>query len=264
MKQILQNKKKKILFLLHCIGFLATTLTVQAQAPDSSKKYQFFLEPYLMFTSMSGTTGIGNLPNTFICIPASELFSHLKFGGMLYAELHNDEFAFTTDFFYASLSQDASAKNGILSGTADLKQFFCELEGLFRLGPWLEGGIGARINNIESGLTVNFVPPGGGNSSSQSAKKTNTWVDPLVVTRLKTWINNKWLLCLRADIGGFGVGSQFAWQLQPDVAYRASKLLQIGLGYRILSMDYYTGSGSDRFYYNMEEYGPQIRLGFNF
>ena len=257
---VIRRKACSFFFL---IGLVTASFTIKAQAPDSSKKYQFFLEPYLMFTSMSGTTGIGNLPNTFICIPASDLFSHLKFGGMLYAEVHNNRFAYTADFFYASLSQEASGKNGVLNGTADLKQFFCELEVLYKLLPWLEGGIGARINSIESALNVTVLLPGG-ISRSQAEKKTNTWVDPLIVTRLKTWINNKWLLCLRVDIGGFGVGSQFAWQLQPDIAFRASRLLQIGVGYRYLSMDYNHGSGSDRFLYDMEEYGPQIRIGFNF
>ena len=115
---------------------------------DSSKKFKFYLEPYIMFTSMSGTTGIGNLPNTFICVPASEVFSYLKIGGMLYAEVHNDQLAFTSDLFYANLTEDASGKNGVLNGTATLKQFWWELEGLYRINPWLEFGAGARINNI--------------------------------------------------------------------------------------------------------------------
>ncbi len=213
------------------VSLLIVTSRVNAQAADSSKKYQFYLEPYIMFTSMSGTTGIGNLPNSFICIPASKVFSYLKIGGMLYAEVHNDHFAFTSDLFYASLSQDASSKNGVISGTANLKQFWWELEGLRRLNPWLEAGIGARINSIQAGLNINVVTPGGG-GSNRTGEETNTWVDPLIVTRLKTWLNNKWLLSLRADIGGFGIGSQFAWQLQPDIAFRASRLLQLGIGYR--------------------------------
>src|SRR4029077_5387082 len=122
---MLQNPlRKRVFVIVLYLSCLVSTFTIKAQAPDSSKKYQIFLEPYLMLTSMSGTTGIGNLPNTFICIPASELFSHLKFGGMLYAELHNNQFAFTSDLFYASLTQDASSKNGVISGTADLKQFW--------------------------------------------------------------------------------------------------------------------------------------------
>ena len=246
------------------VSLLIVTNRVNAQATDSSKKYRFYLEPYIMFTSMSGTTGIGNLPNSFICVPASKVFSYLKIGGMLYAEVHNDQFAFTSDLFYASLSEDASSKNGVISGTASLKQFWWELEGLRRLNPWLEAGIGARINSIQAGLNLNVVTPGGG-GSNRTGEETNTWVDPLIVTRLKTWLNNKWLLSLRADIGGFGIGSQFAWQLQPDIAFRASRLLQLGIGYRIISMDYNNNkSGSDRFVYDMDEYGPQIRIGFNF
>ncbi len=246
--------------------FLLLNNHVSAQIyNDSSHKYKVYLEPYLMFTSMSGTTAIGTLPPTFICIPASKVFSYLKIGGMLYAEVHNDKLAFTSDLFYASLTQDASTKNNILSGTANLKQFLWELEGLYRLTPWLEAGVGARINSITSGVNITYNPPLGGASKPGSAQITNTWVDPLIVTRLKTVIHDKWLLQLRADIGGFGIGSQFAWQLQPDIFYRASKLLQVGIGYRAISMNYNNNkSGSDYFLYDMQEYGPQIRIGFNF
>ncbi len=234
---------------------------------DSSHKYKIYVEPYLMFTSMSGTTAIGSLPPTFICVPASEVFSHLKIGGMLYAEVHNNKLAYTSDLFYANLSEDASTKNGIVSGSASLKQFLWELEGLYRLNPWLEVGVGARINNITAGLNIGYsiTTPGGTQNGNASSQKSNTWVDPLIVTRLKTVIHDKWLFQLRADMGGFGIGSQFAWQLQPDIFYRASKLLELGIGYRVISMNYYNNkSGSDYFLYDMEEYGPQIRIGFNF
>jgi hypothetical protein len=245
---------------------LFSTIQLKAQTPDSSKKYQFFLEPYIMFTSMSGTTGVGRAPNTFICVPASKVFSYLKIGGMLYAEVHNNQFAFTSDLFYANLTEDASTKGEVFSGSASLKQFWWELEALYRLNPWLEVGVGARINNITAGLdiTSTIVTPGG--RLPYNVSSSNTWVDPLVVTRMRTWINNKWLLQLRADIGGFGIGSKISWQLQPDIGYRASKLLELGIGYRIISMDYEKGTqgNTDYFLYDMEEYGPQIRIGFNF
>jgi hypothetical protein len=264
MKSIIRKKCKSIhcFFLASCC--LLSAIHTNAQIyKDSSKKFKVYLEPYIMFTSMSGTTGIGNLPNTFICVPAGEVFSYLKIGGMLYGEVHNDQLAFTSDLFYANLTEDASGKNGVLNGTATLKQFLWELEGLYRINAWLEVGAGARINNITASADINVITPGGGIHMSSS--KSNTWVDPLLVTRLKKVVNEKWLFQLRADIGGFGVGSQFAWQLQPDIFYRVSKLLQFGVGYRIISMDYNNDSGGgDRFIYDMDEYGPQIRIGFNF
>jgi hypothetical protein len=268
MKRNSLNRLKRIPVVFLIAGFLLSASQSHAQIyNDSSKKYKLFIEPYLMFTSMSGTTGLGNLPNTFICVPASEVFSHLKIGGMLYAEVHNDKLAYTSDLFYANLTQDASTKNNVVSGTAGLKQFLWELEGLYRLNPWLEVGVGARINNITADLNINYsiTTPGGPSTGSSNSSKSNTWVDPLIVVRMKKVVQDKWLFQLRADIGGFGVGSQFAYQLQPDIFYRASRLMQFGVGYRLISMNYNNNkSGSDYFLYDMEEYGPQIRIGFNF
>ncbi len=212
------------LILVLC-SLLSVTHTSAQIYKDSSKKFKVYLEPYLMFTSMSGTTGIGNLPNSFICVPASKVFSYLKIGGMLYGEVHNDQLAFTSDLFYANLTEDVSEKNGDLNGTATLKQFWWELEGLYRINSWLEFGAGARINNITASADINVITPGGGVHMSNS--KSNTWVDPLLVTRLKKVVNEKWLFQLRADIGGFGVGSQFAWQLQPDIFYRVIQIIAI-------------------------------------
>ena len=244
--------------------FLLTFTRSNAQSPDSTKKYKVYLEPYLMTPSLSGTVGVNNLPNTFICVPASELLKHLQFGGMLYAEVHNNTWAFSSDFFYADLSEDASSKNGVIGGTADLKQIIWELEALHRVSPWLEAGLGARINSIENGLNVTYTSTIGGIVINKAGSKTSTWVDPLIIARARKWTdNNKWLFSLRADIGGFGIGSSFAWQLEPDIFFRASRLLQIGLGYRALWTDYSTGSGNDRFLYDMDEYGPLIRIGFN-
>jgi hypothetical protein len=238
---------------------------VKAQTwPDTSKTYHLLLEAYLFTPAMSGNLDVGQLPQTFICIPASKLLSYLQFGAMLYAEVHNDRFAYTTDLFYASLGQDASVKNGVISGRANVKQFWWEVTGMYKIQPWFELGVGARINSIENGLNINYNGPGGG-SSSKNVTKTNTWVDPLIVTRLKGAINDKWLLQLRADIGGFGIASQFAWQLQPDVYYRVSKLFEVGLGYRAISMNYKTGTEhTDNYYlFDLTEYGPQLHLGFN-
>jgi hypothetical protein len=246
-----------------CISLLFTSELKAQTWPDSTKTYHLLLEPYLLAPSMSGTVGIGQLPNTFVCVPASQLFSYFQIGGMLYAEVHNDRFAYTSDLFYASLGQDASGKNGILSGKATVKQFWWELEGLYKVQSWLEFGVGARINSVNNGLNINISGPSG--TINKNITKGATWVDPLIVTRLKGVINNKWLLQLRADMGGFGIGSQFAWQLQPDVYFRVSKLFELGLGYRIISMNYRTGSQgtSNWFLFDMEEYGPQLRLGFN-
>src|SRR5262249_21329921 len=137
-----------VIIIFSC-SFWITTAKAQTW-PDSSKSYHLFLEAYLFTPAMSGNLDIGPLPKTFICIPASDVISHLKFGAMLYAEVHNDKFAYTSDIMYASLGQSASSKNGVISGDASVKQFWWEAEGLYKVQPWFEVGVGARINSIEN------------------------------------------------------------------------------------------------------------------
>ena len=95
------------------------------------------------------------------------------------------------------------------------------------------------------------------------ASLSRTWIDPIIIARATGDIDDKWLFIFRGDFGGFGVGSDFTFQVQGYVGYRFSKLFQTSIGYRVIGIDYDKGSGEDRFRYNMNTFGPNIRLGFN-
>ena len=86
----------------------------------------------------------------------------------------------------------------------------------------------------------------------------------LLIARLSADIKDKWLFQLRGDVGGFGIGSDFTWQAQAYFGYRFSKLFQLTAGYRILSIDYEKSTGSEPFVFDIDEFGPVIRFGFNF
>ena len=49
-------------------------------------------------------------------------------------------------------------------------------------------------------------------SGFQDKSISETWVDPIIIGRVKFPAGKKWLFQLRADVGGFGIGSDFAWQ----------------------------------------------------
>jgi len=72
------------------------------------------------------------------------------------------------------------------------------------------------------------------------------------------------LFQVRSEIGGFGAGSDLTWQLQENSGYRISKDFQPSVGYRILSIDCDKGADTERFIYNVDTFGPVIRMGFNF
>ncbi len=258
--------KIKLLQSLFVLALCLATIN-KSSAQDSTgikNKWHYLAQPYLMFPVINGTIGLGQLPDADIHANADDIFSTMQFGAMLYFEAHNDHWALSSDMIYVDLSQDAESKRSIISAVAGTKQFIWEAAGLRRINPWFDAGIGLRMVNMESSLDmdVDSTAVGGGGHRSKSISKT--WVDPIIIGRIKLPAGKRWLFQLRADLGGFGIGSDFTWQAQADVGYRLSKLLQLGLSYRILAIDYQNGSGSDRFLYNVDMYGPALKIGFNF
>ncbi len=241
-------------------------VTVACSAQDSMQtrgRWDFLVEPYLMFPSMNGTMGIGTLPDAEVDASLKDIFSRLESGFMLYAEAQNGTWAFSSDYLYMKLKQDAEPSKTINSGSATTVESAWELAGLRTFLPWLEGGIAFRLMTIKADMELVRNTIGGG-TSTQTQSISQSWVDPALVFRLKLPDSGKWLLQFRGDIGGFGIGSDLAWQLQANGGYRFSDLFQVTVGYRALSVDYEKGTDNDRFLYDVTTLGPVVQIGFNF
>jgi hypothetical protein len=94
------------------------------------------------------------------------------------------------------------------------------------------------------------------------------WWDPFIGVRLRQAIAPGQNLTVRADIGGFDVGSQFTWHA--TATYDARLLTRQGyaidayLGYKALSVDYSTGSGTTKYEYDVIQHGPVVGLTARF
>jgi hypothetical protein len=118
--------------------------------------------------------------------------------------------------------------------------------GLRRLGAAADLFFGGRINYL-------------------SASASQTWFDPIVGLQLRTPERGKrWHAQVYAEVGGFGVGSTFAWQLFPTVGVRLSEHAGLELGYRWLDIDYETGENVTLFKYDVLTQGPVVRFAFRF
>ena len=118
---------------------------------------------------------------------------------------------------------------------------------------------GVRYNNLTGELRGPGVLP-----TPQIPTGTQDWWDPIVGADFAVPLGTKFSLNLRGDVGGFSVGSDFTWQVFPCVDWRFAKWGSAQLGYRWLYMDYETGSGANRFEYNMLNQGPQLGVTFHF
>ena len=245
------------------IGFLFIGFApamAQNQDEQNTKKWNFVAAPYLLLPTMQGDVRINDIP---IEVDAStgDIFNVLEGGFMLFFEASNSKWAVNMDILYMKLGQDGTTP--ILGRTADLeiKQLGLTFNGLYRVAPWAEVGIGGRFNSIKQSAEIAAGDIGVGRGVSME----QTWFDPLIVARVMTRFDgSQWRLGMLADIGGFGVGSNLAWQINPFVGYQFSDLFEIDLAYRWLAMDYETGSGSDKFVYDMLISGPEIGFLFHF
>jgi hypothetical protein len=243
--------------------FVIPAMLCSAQETTSEKNWNFLTEIYLLFPNMNGETGIGDIVSVPIDADPGDVFSNLRFGGMLYFEAQTKKWALTSDLVFMNLQNEITETTLLHSGTVKANQGVWENAGLYRVLPFLEVGIGGRLNHLKTSMDVNRnVFPSG--TEEILRESSATWFDPVIIARLCADIKNKWLFQLRGDLGGFGIGSDFTWQVQAYAGYRFSKLFQLTAGYRILSIDYEKSNGSEPFVFDIDEFGPIIRFGFNF
>jgi hypothetical protein len=127
------------------------------------------------------------------------------------------------------------------------------------LGAGWEWMAGARYQHLDTDmdLSVGGVPTG-------SFGSTRSWTDPIVGLRYETQLGADWRLNARGDVGGFGVGSDFAWNASAIASYKFSQLFGLYAGYRALSFDWEDLGPGGRTAYNLSMYGPILGISFSF
>jgi hypothetical protein len=73
---------------------------------------------------------------------------------------------------------------------------------------------------------------------------------------------------LRGDVGGFGAGSEFSWNVLGAYSFEIGTHYGVTysgvLGYRALSVDFEKGSGLNRYEYDVIQHGPVVGLMMRF
>lgn len=104
-------------------------------------------------------------------------------------------------------------------------------------------------------------------ASGREESRNRSWVDPLIGARTVIDLSESWSLTLGGDIGGFGVGSEFAWQAYGVFNYRFDMWgadAALALGYRALGQDFAEGEDDSRFEWDIVLFGPVIGLVIHF
>lgn len=255
------SRRQRLASMLALVFTLAVGTAQRGMAQAAADHWQFTVSPYLLAPHMNGKVGVGPIPPVTVDVGPSEIFSHLQFGAMVFVQARKGPWAIGLDGLYMNLSEDLAKDASRASGTVGMKQAAFQLLVLREVTRGVELGVSGRLNVISSSIDARVAVA---DTFQRGTSGTKVWFDPLLAARLTVPGTGKWHLALEADVGGFGVGSSFAWQVVPIVGYRFSQLFELAGSYRAMGMDYSTGEGKTAFSYDMRIFGPLLGFAFHF
>ena len=237
--------------------------------PDS---WRSTITAYFWAFNETGTQTIGPF-ETPVDISFDDWFSNLKIGGSLHYTGRKGQWGVIADAAFLQTEESGIfirefGRADTLSATYENDSFQGELAATWApielKNQTLDFLSGFRYNSQSTDITLDLQIP----SASDSIEANQNWVDPIIgaVWPLGIGKDNRWVTGRRADIGGFGVGSQFAFNGGAGIAYRISRLIALDLGFRYQYTNYETGTEGtvDYFQQKTDRYGILGGLGFWF
>ncbi len=136
----------------------------------------------------------------------------------------------------------------------NFRQVLAEAAAFYRLkeqGVTIDGFGGLRYSSmyIELGLP-----------NAKDIDQRKDWLDPFLGLRWGWNFSERWRGRLRGDVGGFGIGSQIAYNAVGVVDFKPWKHVSLFGGYRVLFQKYSTGNRGNRFKYDGYMHGPLLGL----
>jgi len=246
-----QNKNKHLSILL-LTGILVLTPSVTWAQDSDAEEWDFMMAPYVWAAGMDGDVAVLGIPGE-VSLGFGDMVDMLDGGALVHFEAHRGKWTILADVIYLDLGQELEN----VPGEVDVKETVAEAAVGYRISEGVDFILGARHTSIDLTLTTTGtlgVTVGGDQG----------WTDPVVGVRWVPPMGDRWGFSVRADIGGFGAGSDFTWQFRTGAQRRVSEHVSIGFGYRMMKYDYEDGSGLDRFVYDVYMSGAEIGVGFNF
>jgi hypothetical protein len=227
---------------------LAGALVVPTLRAEETNRWTFDISLYGLAPSMSGNAVVKGVPAD-VDVGFDKIWDNLNFAAMGTVRVGYGPWALSTDAIY----MDLEGAKGSFDVTLQQLMVLPALE--YRLHRQIILFAGAQYDN----LSLDVTRPRGRNSSG-----TQDWWDPIVGTQLTLPLGKHLSLNVRGDIGGFGFASDLTWQAFPYVDWQFSRWGSVQLGYRWIFADYETGSGHDRFKYDVLNQGPEIGVTVTF
>jgi hypothetical protein len=241
----------------------------RARPPEAMDgAWHFTIAPYMWATGISGTASVANLPEVPIDISFSDVFSNLDFGALGYFEARRDRIGIATDVVYVNLGvpvETSAPVIGKLNLEADVRSTIAEAFLFYRVATGegsdrhatLDVLAGTRYFDNRTRLTATTDAGIAYDGEFQDLG----WWDALAGVKFTVPLGSRVSVLGRADVAGFG--SKLTWNLEGELAYRASYHWTFGAGWRHLDVDYDKGQNLDRKVFKIAYDGPMAWLAYS-
>lgn len=245
-----------------------------ARADESAETagWKFKVIPYLWMLSLDGTAAVKG-QKADVDMTFGDILENLNIAVMANLEVSKGRWGVFVNPLYAQLEESVSTDTAKADVTVNM--FILEFGVNYRFGPYtlsstagagfpsltLRPFIGGRYTYLDGNLNIK-------DDGLPSYDGSQDWIDPTIGLHTQWDITERWNVTLGGSIGGFGVGSHFAWSALGLVGYRfnLSKSVtgNVLLGYRALDQNYDTGTGDNLFEWDTTMYGPILGLSIGF
>jgi hypothetical protein len=248
---------------------LAVILALGAGGPAAAQEpaaaaaggWSFGVTPYVWFASLEGDVGaISGLPPVSVDAGFDDIIENADIALMVAAEARRGRFGVVTDFTYLALSADGNTPGPLFGGAeVETTTVFATVAGFYQVLAHqrvsLDALVGTRVWYVDTEIdrSADLLP-------ARSVQDDEVWADPVIGLRWTAPLGRSFFLAGAADIGGFGVASDFTWQLLGTLGYRFNDWFSARAGYRHLDVDY----ENDGFVWDVEMSGPIVGAIFRF
>jgi len=236
------------------LGWLAMAATLGAPVPALAQQAEgaaatvgngwvVTVAPYLWATSMDGHAAVAGT-KADVDVPFSDILKDLSFGAMMLVDVEKDRLGIGVNGLYARVSPDSDVGGIKFDATSDTVQL--GVAPYYRLVEWTyrTSSSGQPLRLVvapEAGFRFTYLRTEIEVRGGPTANQSESWVEPLVGSRIRLDLADRWVLAGEGNVGGFGVGSDLAWNVQAFLGYRTSvfgRETTLALGYRALHQDY--------------------------
>ena len=232
-------------------------------AAQDSDTWHFHLAPYAWLAGQNGKVAtLPGLPSTDIDIDFwDDILGNINGALFLVGEARKDRFGLFMDVAYVNIEDDEATAGPLFSSVVSTTESWIVTgTGFYRLiekpGAFLDVLAGIRYWSVDSTLELRS-----GLLRGRKVSNKEDWVDPIVGLKGMTNLeDSRFYLSGGVAIGGFGVGSDFMWDVNVNLGYRWTDSISTTIGYRYLDVDY----ENDGFLYDVAQDGPVLGLSWRF